>query len=67
MPGNPLPLSPVYFPRDSIPSGTQLPLVPKFKGDATVRYSFPLGDDIAGTRAGRLHLPERGQLAPVAV
>ena len=44
--GNPLPLSQCIS-ADSIPSGTQLPLVPKFKGDATVRYSFPLGDEIA--------------------
>ena len=40
--GSPLPPSacPSY---DSVPSGTQLPVVPKFKGDATVRYTFPLG------------------------
>jgi iron complex outermembrane recepter protein len=40
--GSPLPPStcPSY---DSVPSGTQLPVVPKFKGDATVRYVFPLG------------------------
>jgi iron complex outermembrane recepter protein len=46
--GQPLPLStcPSY---DAVPSGTQLPIVPKFKGDATVRYSFPLGTaDLAG-------------------
>ena len=44
--GTPLPLSQCIS-ADSIPSGTQLPLVPKFKGDATVRYSFSLGDDLA--------------------
>jgi outer membrane receptor protein involved in Fe transport len=40
--GAPLPPSacPSY---DSVPNGTQLPVVPKFKGDATVRYTFPLG------------------------
>ncbi len=43
--GVPLPLTGpnACIPPDSIPSGTQLPIVPKFKGDATVRYSFPLG------------------------
>ena len=40
--GQPLPPSacPNY---DAVPNGTQLPIVPKFKGDATVRYTFPLG------------------------
>jgi len=46
--GQPLPPSscPNY---DAVPSGTQLPIVPKFKGDATVRYTFPLGTaDLSG-------------------
>ena len=46
--GQPLPLAscPSW---DAVPSGTQLPIVPKFKGDATVRYSFPLGaNDLEG-------------------
>jgi iron complex outermembrane receptor protein len=40
--GEPLPpgTCPAY---DAVPEGTQLPIVPKFKGDATIRYSFPLG------------------------
>jgi iron complex outermembrane receptor protein len=40
--GQPLPASqcPSY---DAVPDGTQLPIVPKFKGDATARYTFPLG------------------------
>jgi outer membrane receptor protein involved in Fe transport len=40
--GQPLPpgTCPNY---DSVPDGTQLPIVPKFKGDAQIRYSFPLG------------------------
>ncbi|GAC1452540.1 MAG: TonB-dependent receptor [Steroidobacteraceae bacterium] len=40
--GSPLPPAscPAY---DSVANGTQLPTVPKFKGDATVRYTFPLG------------------------
>jgi iron complex outermembrane recepter protein len=38
------PLPPATCPSyDAVPEGTQLPIVPKFKGDATVRYSFPLG------------------------
>jgi outer membrane receptor protein involved in Fe transport len=27
---------------DAAPKGTQLPVVPKFKGDLTTRYTFPL-------------------------
>jgi iron complex outermembrane receptor protein len=40
--GAPLPpgTCPAY---DAVSTGTQLPSVPKFKGDATVRYTFPLG------------------------
>jgi outer membrane receptor protein involved in Fe transport len=38
------PLPPASCPSyDAVPNGTQLPIVPKFKGDATARYSFPLG------------------------
>ncbi len=33
---------------DSVPSGTQLPTVPKFKGNATARYSFPVSGDLDG-------------------
>jgi iron complex outermembrane recepter protein len=33
---------------DSVPSGTQLPTVPKFKGNATARYSFPLSGEMDG-------------------
>jgi iron complex outermembrane recepter protein len=33
---------------DIVPSGTQLPTVPKFKGDATARYSFPVSGDLDG-------------------
>jgi outer membrane receptor protein involved in Fe transport len=46
--GQPLPPAtcPAY---DSVPNGTQLPVVPKFKGDARVRYTFPLGsNDLQG-------------------
>jgi outer membrane receptor protein involved in Fe transport len=44
------PLPPATCPSyDAVPNGTQLPIVPKFKGDATVRYSFPLGTaDLSG-------------------
>ncbi len=46
--GQPLPpgTCPSY---DAVPNGTQLPVVPKFKGDATIRYAFPLGTaDLSG-------------------
>lgn len=34
---------------DFTPKGTQLPIVPKFKGNATARYTFPLGThDLSG-------------------
>jgi iron complex outermembrane recepter protein len=44
------PLPPATCPSyDAVPDGTQLPIVPKFKGDATVRYSFPIGSrDLLG-------------------
>ena len=46
--GVPFPLStcPAW---DSVPSGTQLPTVAKFKGNMTARYTFPLG-------SGDMHL-----------
>src|SRR2546430_4906923 len=46
--GVPFPLStcPAW---DSVPSGTQLPTVAKFKGNITARYTFPLG-------SGDMHL-----------
>jgi outer membrane receptor protein involved in Fe transport len=31
-----------------VPSGTQLPTVPKFKGSATARYTFPMGASMDG-------------------
>jgi iron complex outermembrane receptor protein len=40
--GQPLPPGTCPF-YDAVPEGTQLPIVPKFKGDATVRYTMPLG------------------------
>jgi iron complex outermembrane recepter protein len=44
------PLPPATCPSyDVVPEGTQLPIVPKFKGDATARYTFPLGSaDLQG-------------------
>jgi len=46
--GSPLP--PASCPNyDAVPNGTQLPITPKFKGNAQVRYSFPLGaSDLQG-------------------
>jgi len=45
--GVPLPLTSCSS-YDSVPAGTQLPIVPKFKGDATARYTFPLSDGMDG-------------------
>jgi len=45
--GNPLPLTQCPA-SDAAPSGTQLPIVPKFKGNATVRYTFPLSGQSDG-------------------
>jgi outer membrane receptor protein involved in Fe transport len=43
-PATGLPYPPATCPAyNAVPEGTQLPIVPKFKGDATARYSFPLG------------------------
>ena len=53
------------------PSGTQLPVTPKIKANATVRYEFPWGDYDAfvqgafvyqGKSWGDLRLTERGEL-----
>ena len=39
-----VPLPPATCPTyDATPSGTQLPIVPKFKGNATARYTFGIG------------------------
>jgi len=62
--GVPFPLStcPAW---DSVPKGTQLPTVAKFKGNATARYTFPLGSgEIAP--AGCLRLPELEQFRSLA-
>ena len=65
--GGPLPIGPAppagcpFW--DAVPSGTQLPIVPKFKTDATVRYSFPLGGDMEGHVQAVVRLPDRDQLA----
>jgi iron complex outermembrane recepter protein len=64
--GTPLPLS-SCIPVDQVPSGTQLPTTPKFKGNLTARYTFPL-------LAGEGHLQgafvyqssSKSQLAPAA-
>jgi iron complex outermembrane recepter protein len=43
-PATGLPYPPATCPAyNAVPEGTQLPIVPKFKGDATARYTFPLG------------------------
>jgi outer membrane receptor protein involved in Fe transport len=45
--GQPLPATtcPVW---DAVPKDTQLPTVPKFKGNATARYTFPVGGTMDG-------------------
>ena len=68
--GGPLPIGPAppagcpFW--DAVPSGTQLPIVPKFKTDATVRYSFPLGGDMEGHVQGSFayQTATNSQLAP---
>jgi outer membrane receptor protein involved in Fe transport len=42
--GDPLPLSTCPL-QNAVPSGTQLPSIPKFKGNVTARYSFPVRGD----------------------
>ena len=41
--GNAIPLSTCPL-QNAVPSGTQLPATPKFKGNVTARYNFPIGD-----------------------
>jgi iron complex outermembrane recepter protein len=68
--GGPLPIGPAppagcpFW--DAVPSGTQLPIVPKFKTNATARYSFPMGGDMEGHVQGSFsyQTATNSQLAP---
>jgi outer membrane receptor protein involved in Fe transport len=62
--GTPLPLAscPSY---DAVPNGTQLPNTPKFKGNAVVRYEFPLGGLDAHLQAGYVYTSSiKAELSP---
>jgi iron complex outermembrane recepter protein len=41
------------------PSGTALPVVPKFKGDITARYTFPLGNYKGNLQGSAVHVGAR--------
>ncbi len=41
------------------PSGTRLPVTPKFKGNVTGRYSFPIGSYKGNVQASAIHVGER--------
>ena len=41
------------------PSGTALPVVPKFKGDITARYTFPLGSLKGNVQGSAVHVGAR--------
>jgi outer membrane receptor protein involved in Fe transport len=41
------------------PSGTRLPVTPKFKGNITGRYTFPIGDYKGDVQASAVHVGER--------
>jgi outer membrane receptor protein involved in Fe transport len=51
--GVPLPLSTCPL-QNAVPAGTRLPQIPKFKGNLTARYNFPLRDELEGHVQGSL-------------
>jgi outer membrane receptor protein involved in Fe transport len=49
------------------PAGTRLPVTPKFKGNVTARYTFPIGSARGDLQASAVHVGERtSDLRPVA-
>ncbi len=64
--GQPLPLS-KCAPFNAVPSGTQLPTTPKFKGNMTARYSFPIGQAEAHLQGAYVYQgSSNSQLSPAA-
>ncbi len=53
--GNPFPSCSVAEGNISSPKGTRLPIQPKFKGTATARYEFPIGNVNSFIQASVLH------------
>jgi iron complex outermembrane receptor protein len=52
---------------DAVPSGTQLPTTPKFKGNMTARYTFPIGDAEAHLQGAYVYQSSsNSQLSPAA-
>ena len=41
------------------PAGTPLPIVPKFKGNLTARYEFPIGQMVGHVQASELYISKR--------
>jgi iron complex outermembrane recepter protein len=64
--GKPFPLS-TCLAADAVPSGTQLPTTPKFKGNLTARYAFPIGSLDAHLQGSFVYqAASSSQLAPAA-
>jgi iron complex outermembrane receptor protein len=64
--GQPFPLS-RCAPYNSVPSGTQLPTTPKFKGNMTARYTFDIGEAQAHLQGAYVYQgSSNSQLAPAA-
>ena len=63
--GQPQPLSTCPA-SDAAPSGTQLPVVPKFKGNLTARYTFPVGGQFDAHLQGAMDYQSstRAELVP---
>ena len=53
---------------DAVPSGTRLPVVPRFKGTLTARYTLPIAADLYAHIQGSFSYQSRSNpaLAPVA-
>lgn len=64
--GVPLPLS-QCIPQDAVPLGTQLPTTPKFKGNLTLRYTWPLAGFDAHVQGSFVYQSaSKSQLTPAA-
>jgi len=64
--GQPFPIS-TCVPYNAVPSGTQLPTTPKFKGDMTARYTFAIGEAQAHLQGAYVYQgSSRSQLSPAA-
>ncbi|HXY75642.1 MAG TPA: TonB-dependent receptor [Steroidobacteraceae bacterium] len=63
--GVPLPLTTCPL-QNAVPAGTLLPSVPKWKGDLTIRYSWPMGDYTGHVQLSGDYVTQETQALPPA-